>query len=109
MYESVIIFQYARVRPSGFIQVDEFSDLNTATEIELGRLVKQRYDGADFFIMDGYPSTIRPFYTMPSPHDNRFSNSYDLFLRGQEICSGAQRCHDSVKKTMSVLYLYKSV
>ena len=24
------------------------------------------------------------------------SNSYDIFIRGQEICSGAQRCHDSV-------------
>ena len=31
---------------------------------------------------------------MPDPNDSRFSNSYDMFLRGQEICSGAQRCHD---------------
>ena len=23
-----------------------------------------------------------------------FSNSYDMFIRGQEICSGAQRCHE---------------
>ena len=31
---------------------------------------------------------------MPCPDDSRYSNSYDLFIRGQEICSGAQRCHD---------------
>jgi len=24
----------------------------------------------------------------------RYSNSYDMFIRGQEICSGAQRVHD---------------
>ena len=31
---------------------------------------------------------------MPCPEDARFSNSYDMFIRGQEICSGAQRVHD---------------
>jgi aspartyl/asparaginyl-tRNA synthetase len=31
---------------------------------------------------------------MLNPVDNRYSNSYDMFIRGQEICSGAQRCHD---------------
>ena len=25
----------------------------------------------------------------------RYCNSYDLFMRGEEICSGAQRVHDS--------------
>jgi aspartyl/asparaginyl-tRNA synthetase len=47
-----------------------------------------------FHVADQYPSRIRPFYTMVSPHDANYSNSYDLFIRGQEICSGAQRCHD---------------
>ncbi|KAJ2248758.1 aspartate--tRNA ligase dps1 [Coemansia sp. RSA 475] len=28
---------------------------------------------------------------MPDPTDARYSNSYDFFLRGQEIMSGAQR------------------
>lgn len=45
-------------------------------------------------MLDKYPSEIRPFYTMPDPDNAAFSNSYDMFLRGQEICSGAQRCHD---------------
>ena len=31
---------------------------------------------------------------MPCPDDRRYSNSYDVMLRGEEICSGAQRVHD---------------
>ena len=62
-------------------------------ELALGEAVKEKY-GTDFFMLDKYPSTIRPFYTMPDPEDSRYSNSYDMFIRGLEICSGAQRCHD---------------
>ena len=31
---------------------------------------------------------------MPDPNDSNFSNSYDIFMRGEEILSGAQRIHD---------------
>ena len=31
---------------------------------------------------------------MPDPTDSTLSNSYDFFLRGEEILSGAQRIHD---------------
>lgn len=37
---------------------------------------------------------IRPFYTMPDPTDADYSNSFDVFIRGEEIISGAQRIHD---------------
>ena len=37
---------------------------------------------------------VRPFYTMPDPEDERYSNSFDVFIRGEEIISGAQRVHD---------------
>ena len=50
--------------------------------------------GVDFYIVDQYPLTARPFYTMPSPSNPRFTNSYDVFVRGEEITSGAQRIHD---------------
>jgi len=72
---------------------DELGDLTGAMELALGKMVKEKY-GTDFFMLDKYPSAIRPFYTMPDPEDKRYSNSYDMFIRGQEICSGAQRCHD---------------
>jgi len=73
--------------------VDELADLSSAIELKLGELVKVKFD-ADFYILDQYPSNIRPFYTMPSPSNPLYSNSYDIFIRGQEICSGAQRCHE---------------
>jgi aspartyl-tRNA synthetase len=58
---------------------------------------------------------LRPFYTMPDPnnpvrvffpclcmvcvlthfHVQELSNSYDFFMRGEEILSGAQRIHDA--------------
>jgi len=46
-----------------------------------------------------YPAAARPFYTMPCPDDASSTNSYDLFIRGQEICSGAQRVHDPAMLT----------
>ena len=68
-------------------------DLSTPHEKFLGKLVKEKY-GTDFYMMDKYPLSVRPFYTMPDPTDPKVSNSYDLFIRGQEIVSGAQRVHD---------------
>jgi len=38
---------------------------------------------------------IRPFYTMPCLDDPLLSNSFDVFIRGEEIISGAQRVHDA--------------
>ena len=73
--------------------VSEHEDIDTESEKKLGVIIKQRY-GVDFYIVDRYPTSARPFYTMLCPDDERFSNSYDMFLRGEEIVSGAQRVHD---------------
>jgi len=70
-------------------------DINTENEKRLGRIVKAKYD-TDFFIIDKFPMELRPFYTMPDPNDPTLSNSYDFFMRGEEILSGAQRIHDPV-------------
>jgi aspartyl/asparaginyl-tRNA synthetase len=42
----------------------------------------------------GYPAAVRPFYTMLDPKDPDYTNSYDFFMRGEEIVSGAQRVHE---------------
>jgi aspartyl-tRNA synthetase len=68
-------------------------DINTENEKRLGRLVKAKYD-TDYFIIDKFPLELRPFYTMPDPNDPTLTNSYDFFMRGEEILSGAQRIHD---------------
>ena len=41
-----------------------------------------------------YPKNARPFYTMPAPDDPNYTNSFDIFIRGEEIISGAQRIHE---------------
>jgi aspartyl-tRNA synthetase len=81
------------LQSEGFDIGDGMNDLTGAMELALGKVVKEKY-GTDFFMLDKYPANIRPFYTMPDPDNDNYSNSYDMFLRGQEICSGAQRCHD---------------
>lgn len=74
-------------------EIGDFDDLSTENEKFLGKLVREKYD-TDFYILDKFPLAIRPFYTMPDPEDPRYSNSYDFFMRGEEILSGAQRIHD---------------
>ncbi|CAF0877573.1 unnamed protein product [Rotaria sp. Silwood1] len=69
-------------------------DLSTENERILGRIVKAKYH-TDFYILDKYPLAVRPFYTMPDPDNPKYSNSYDMFMRGEEILSGAQRVHDA--------------
>lgn len=80
------------LRDNGVETGDE-EDLSTPNEKFLGRLVKAKYD-TDFYILDKFPLAVRPFYTMPDPNNPMYSNSYDMFMRGEEILSGAQRVHD---------------
>lgn len=72
---------------------DPLGDLSTELERELGKLVKAKYH-TDFYILYNYPLAVRPFYTMPSPGNSQYSNSFDVFIRGEEIISGAQRVHE---------------
>lgn len=76
-------------------EIGDFEDLSTENEKLLGKLVREKYD-TDFYILDKFPLAIRPFYTMPDAEDANYSNSYDFFMRGEEILSGAQRIHDPV-------------
>jgi aspartyl-tRNA synthetase len=85
-------------------EIGDWDDLSTPQEKKLGALVLEKY-GTDFYVLDQFPLNIRPFYTMPSKETQEkydpanpnagYSNSYDFFMRGQEIMSGAQRIHDA--------------
>ncbi|XP_071926683.1 aspartate--tRNA ligase 2, cytoplasmic-like isoform X2 [Coffea arabica] len=74
------------------VEVDPLGDLNTETERKLGQLVFEKY-GTEFYILHRYPLAVRPFYTMPCYDNPAYSNSFDVFIRGEEIISGAQRVH----------------
>ncbi|KAI2607040.1 aspartyl-tRNA synthetase [Hypoxylon fragiforme] len=71
----------------------EDEDLGTRSEIRLGQLVKEKY-GTDYYILDKFPSSARPFYTHLDPKDETVTNSFDIFLRGQEITTGGQRINN---------------
>ncbi|KAF8819580.1 aspartate-tRna ligase [Cardiosporidium cionae] len=77
-------------------------DLSTEHEKLLGKIIKEKY-GTDFYILIRFPLKWRPFYSMPCPDDPTFSNSYDFFMRGEEILSGAQRIHDSLFLTQRAM------
>lgn len=74
-------------------EASETDDLSTPQEKTLGKIIHDKFN-TDFYTIDKYPSSVRPFYTMPDPSNPKVSNSYDFFMRGQEIMSGAQRIHD---------------
>ncbi|EAS04430.2 aspartyl-tRNA synthetase protein (macronuclear) [Tetrahymena thermophila SB210] len=77
------------------IEQNPLEDLDTVTEKKLGDIVREKYD-TDFYMLHRYPISARPFYTMLCHDDPNYTLSYDFFMRGQEITSGAQRNHDPV-------------
>ncbi|OJJ51349.1 hypothetical protein ASPZODRAFT_127416 [Penicilliopsis zonata CBS 506.65] len=78
------------------------NDFTTAMEKQLGRIIREKYD-TDFYVLDKFPMAVRPFYTKPCPDDPTFSNSYDFFMRGEEIMSGAQRINDAKELEASMI------
>ncbi|KAG8381997.1 hypothetical protein BUALT_Bualt05G0030700 [Buddleja alternifolia] len=74
------------------VEINPLGDLNTESERKLGQLVLEKYN-TEFYILHRYPLAVRPFYTMPCYDDPNYSNSFDVFIRGEEIISGAQRIH----------------
>ncbi|KAG5940509.1 hypothetical protein E4U53_007580 [Claviceps sorghi] len=71
-------------------------DLSTPDEMRLGELVREKY-GTDYYVLDKFPASARPFYTLKDPEDPFWTRSFDIFIRGQEICSGGQRINDAAE------------
>jgi len=75
-------------------ELPENEDMGTRDEIALGKVIREKYQ-TDYYILDKFPTSARPFYAMPDPTNPETTNSFDIFLRGQEILSGGQRIHDA--------------
>jgi len=78
--------------PPEYANVTDDEDMSTPQEKALGALVRKKY-GTDFYVLDKFPVSARPFYAMPDPENPQVTNAYDFFMRGQEILSGGQRLH----------------
>ncbi|CAK7262623.1 hypothetical protein SEPCBS119000_000053 [Sporothrix epigloea] len=80
--------------PAEFRNVTDDEDMSTPQEKALGELVRQKYN-TEFYVLDKFPQSARPFYTMEDPTNSEVCNAYDFFMRGQEILSGGQRIHEA--------------
>eukprot|EP00892_Ulva_mutabilis_P010960 jgi/Ulvmu1/8236/UM041_0046.1 len=94
-------FTFAQIvqmlQENGFPDHSVYEDINTTQEKLLGKIIKAKH-GTDFYTVTEFPvgespKFVRPFYTMVSPKDEKLTNSFDVFMRGEEIISGAQRIH----------------
>jgi len=87
------LIKQGKTKEAEDLLLGDMKDFSTAGEKQLGKLVKAKYN-TELYAVDKYALSVRPFYTMPDPFNPTLSNSYDVFLRGEEIMSGAQRVHD---------------
>jgi aspartyl-tRNA synthetase len=67
-------------------------DFSPEEEKELGRIIEQE-TGSEFFFMIDYPHSSRAFYHMKNSNDPSLALGFDLFWKGLEITTGAQREH----------------
>ena len=78
-------------------------DEDTPQEKALGAVVRSKFN-TDFYVLDKFPISARPFYAHPDPENPEISKAYDFMMRGQEAISGGQRLHlpdDLVKGLIS--------
>ncbi len=79
------------------------NDLSPEDEKTISKIAKEKYK-SDLIVITHYPTSKRPFYTMPDPEDPENTLSFDFILKGEEIATGGQRINnynqliESIKK-----------
>lgn len=71
-------------------------DLTPQDEIDICKWALKEHK-SDLVTITHFPTSAKPFYTMPDPDNPEYSLSYDLLFRGVEVLSGSQREHDYSK------------
>jgi nondiscriminating aspartyl-tRNA synthetase len=67
-------------------------DLDRESEKLLTEFVKREYD-SDYFFVNRFPSSVKPFYVMHVDDEPEFARSVDMVYKGLELSSGGQREH----------------
>ena len=67
-------------------------DLDRESEKLLADFVKREH-GSDYFFVNRFPSSVKPFYVMHVDDEPEFARSVDLVYKGLELSSGGQREH----------------
>ncbi len=67
-------------------------DYDHEAERLLGEFVKKKFH-TDFFFVNRFPFSAKPFYVMRIDEDPQWARSVDLIFKGTEISSGGQREH----------------
>ncbi len=72
-------------------------DLDRESEKLLTEHVKREYD-SDYFFVNRFPSSVKPFYVMHVDDEPEFARSVDMVYKGLELSSGGQRenRHDKI-------------
>jgi aspartyl-tRNA synthetase len=74
------------------LKIKDGDDLNREAESMLAGYVKEKYD-SDFFFINRFPFSLKPFYVMRDDEDPKYARSVDLIYKGLEMSSGGQREH----------------
>jgi len=68
------------------------ADLKEKEEKALWEYVKEKF-GSDFFFVNKFPFSEKPFYVMKDEKNPEYARSVDLVAKGLELSSGGQREH----------------
>ena len=75
-----------------FCHICNNENMSTSREKVLGAIICREYN-SDFYIFNKFPESVRPFYAMLNLENPSVINSFDYFMRGQEILTGGQYIH----------------
>lgn len=91
-FPRITMSEVAKVMREQGLDMEEGDDLTTETEKALGKYMTEKY-GHEFYFVTEYSAAIRAFYHMRYEGRPHIAKGYDLYWKGVEITTGAQREH----------------
>ncbi|MHB8567347.1 MAG: aspartate--tRNA(Asn) ligase [Nitrososphaerales archaeon] len=91
-----ILKEYGKTVPQG-------EEPDREGEAILAKHVREK-TGSEFFYLNRFPFSVKPFYVMRVDEDPQHARSVDLLYRGMELSSGGQREHRHSKLIEQINY-----